>query len=322
MFILPKTKVEKTKRYTLNEVQAVQEYHDTYAPTLYQELDVFHQFNGFEKRKIIFHLPTFTMKIKKNLMGLYVGSVKTQGKTMTFLIDTGAQISGILKKSVSDLEVQPIEQVVHVGSIGGRSKQASCVTISKLFFGAVEIQNQPLVLLDDKDFSIPYVNIKVMKFDGIIGWDILRNFDFEIDDVHSTFSLLRQQEDFFIKNFIPSSFPCVCLLDQNHKPAIFGFDSGAKESWLGENYVNRSNLDVDIEQKAYGMGVLGMESMDLSIIHTLDLYLYDSKISLQKIMTGRVDMFKNLEIAGVLGNKIFRNKKIQIFPSKQYIRIV
>lgn len=320
--MLPKTKVKKIKDIKIENQHEIQSYYDKYAPVLFHEADSFKTFEGFHQRKLIRHLDSFSMQLKRNRLGLYVCDVKIQGIVFTFLVDTGAQISGILTQSAAKIKVETTSQQVNVGSIGGRSKGAQCVVVPQLFFGAIEILQQPLVLLQDKDFSIPYINIKMMKFDGILGWDILSNFDFELDDKNQKLSVLKSDDTFLIQNFIPVSFPCICLIDQNEKPAIFGFDSGARESWLGKNYVEAAKLEADYDQKVIGMGVLGFETMELRFVDSLDLFLHEYKISLQKIMTGRVDMFHNLEIAGVLGNKIFKGRKIQLFPTKQYIRIV
>lgn len=322
MVIFPKTKIEKHARYPLKTCQEIQAYYKTYADKMYKEKERFNHFKGFENRRIRSHLDHFSMSMRRNKLGLYVCDIQIQGRTLIFLVDTGAQISGILKQSSEGLKLETLEQEVQVGSIGGSSKQTTCVRVEKMFFGAVEIDYQPFVLLEDKDFSLPYVNIKLMRFDGILGWDILCHFDFEMDDKHQLLTILHTPIKPMIENFIPASFPCICLMDQNGVPIIFGFDSGAKESWLGKHYIEAAKLSVAATQKAYGMGVLGMESFELWVVDALDLYLYDYKIFLQKVMSGRVDMFQSVAIAGVLGNKIFRNHKIQIFTSKHYIRIV
>lgn len=322
MAIFPKTKVSKSNRYSLANVRKVQSYYEQYAPRLFSETESFHKFTGFEHREFIYHMDTFTAKIKRNRLGLYVCYVRIQGQEFTFLLDTGAQISGILEKSATKIKTTKLEQSVSVGSIGGKTTTSSCVMVEKMYFGALQINHQPLVLLDDKNFALPYVNVKVMNFDGILGWDILSNFDFEIDDVNKTFSILKIRDNFYLQNFIPASFPCLCLLDQNKNPVIFGFDSGAKESWLGKEYIEAAELDVDMEQRAYGVGVLGVEAIDMWITNQLDLFLYDHKISLEKVISGRVDMFRSTRIAGVLGNKIFKGRKIQILSSKRYIRII
>ena len=322
MAIFPKTKVSKTNRYSLEKVRKVQSYYEQCNSKLFSETQSFQTFDGFKNRELIYHMDTFTTKIKRNHLGLYVCYVRIQGKEFIFLLDTGAQISGILKKSAAALQTTKLTQKVNVGSIGGKTTSSHCVVVEKMYFGALQINHQPLVLLDDKNFALPYINIKVMNFDGILGWDILNNFDFEINDINKTFSLLKMKDTFYLQNFIPASFPCLCLLDQNKNPVIFGFDSGAKESWLGKEYIEAAKLDVDTKQRAYGVGVLGIEAMDMWMVKQLDLFLYDHKISLEKVISGRVDMFHSIRIAGVLGNKIFKGRRIQILASKRYIRII
>lgn len=318
MFVIPKTKVRNSKAYTRIQESMI---HESY----YKYRDLFKDIqlkDSYLKREIIVHISSFTMRIKKTRLGLYTCSVKIQGKRLNFLIDTGAQMSTLFKQACDDILFLDETYPIHIGSIGGKENKSECRVVETMFFGMVEIKNQPLAIMDSNQFMIPYLNVRLMNFDGIIGWDILRHLDFELNDKDSTFSLLSTSRSFRIQNLMDSSFPIFLALDHNQKVVTLGLDTGAKESWLGEHYAKQANVSIDYNQKAMGMGILGIETLHFWLIDHVVFSLFDRSITLKNTMTGRVDMFPNIEIDGVVGNKSFKNRRLQVFSSKRYIRIV
>ena len=72
----------------------------------------------------------------------------------------------------------------------------------------------------------------------------------------------------------------------------------------------------------YGFGLHGIEEMSIQLIKRLDLYLYKAHIRLNYVHTGETDIFANLPLDGILGNEIFRNRRIRFINSKEKILLV
>lgn len=322
MIVNAKTRVEKTFSYSNKEKETVKRCFEMYEPQLMESKKTYDGRAFFKDRKIIKHTPTFTMKMKQDKVGLYVCDVLIQGKAVSMLIDTGAQCSVLFESTLATVKSTPTNHDMEMGSFGGKRAKAKTISVERVYFGSVELQNQPFVVIDDKHFTIPLVKINLMDFDGILGWDVLSHLDFELDDVHKTFSMIEPQEDFPIQNFIPSAFPTCIVIDSNKEASIFGFDSGARESWLGENYMQQTNIDVISSVRPLSMGVHGMERVETMLADYLQLYLYDTRMVFDKIMSGPVNIIEHVEFAGVLGNKIFKSRKLQIYSSKRFMRIL
>lgn len=133
----------------------------------------------------------FTLPMKRNIFGLLTIPIQINGKKLTFIIDTGAQISGIKEYVGKKLQLKETQGSVTIGSIGGKQKSMKGVMADVLTLGALEYRSFPLIALHDSDFSLRFGSIDLFAFDGIIGWDILSQLDFELDDIKKQFKVLR-----------------------------------------------------------------------------------------------------------------------------------
>lgn len=272
--------------------------------------------------KLIFHSNAFEMKVEKNSFHLFLVPVIIHNKKYRFIVDTGAQISGIMDHHIKNIPHQKNDIKFGIKSASGSQKQMSSITLKRLFFGSLEVTNHNMVVLSSDDFKIPLLNKKITDFDGILGWDILSQIDFELDDVSNRLVMLDHKEDYSYRNLVNAHFPVVIAYDKNEKPTIFGIDSGAEVSWLSKEYSEKANLTIEKESKGMNIGVHGMEAMSLQIIKEIDLRVHEAKIHLKNIRTGDTKVFMNLALDGIFGNEIFHNHRIQFLNSKGIVRIL
>lgn len=263
----------------------------------------------------------FSLPLKKNIFGLFTIPISINHVPCTFIVDTGAQISGIKENFISKLSIAKTKGNLKIGSIGGTHKEMQGLCIDSLQLGAIEYRNQTMIALDQKDFSMRFGNIDLFGFDGILGWDILSELDFEMDDIAKVFKVLKNRFVFPYHNMIKGSFPLFLVKQQNNPLSVFGFDSGSKTSWLSERAIKTYDYEVVDEGSAYGYGVHGLEKMELKIVKEIELYLFKAKIELRNTFTGRTQLFDTFEFDGILGNEIFRGRRIRIINSKQMILI-
>lgn len=263
----------------------------------------------------------FTLPLSRNIFGLYTISVYINNVKCTFIIDTGAQISGLKTTKIKDVAIRETQGSLQIGSIGGTNKSMQGLCAASFQFGAVEFFNLPMISLDGKDFSLRFGNIDLFGFDGILGWDILSQFDFEIDDIKKEFIILKNRLKITHPNMIVGGFPCFIVKMDGYSSTLFGFDSGSKTSWIGEQAITTYGLEVKDEGSAMGFGVHGFEKMELKIIKEVICYLDKAKITLKNTMTGRTKLFDNFTFQGVLGNEIFKGRRIRILNSANMILI-
>ena len=263
----------------------------------------------------------FSLPMKRNVFGLLTIPVYVNHVRCTFILDTGAQISGIKESKLQALQLKETGHGLSIGSVGGKEKEMKGICADSFQFGAIEYKNLPMIALGEKDFSLRFGNIDLFTFDGILGWDILSTIDFEMDDIAKQFKVLKNRFRLDHPNMIMGSFPCFLTKTPEGQISIYGFDSGSRISWMGEHTIEKFGYKVKEEGTTLGFGVHGMEQLDMKILSSIDLYLYKAHIHLQDIGTGRVQLFQNFVFDGVLGNEIFKGRRIRFVNSKEMVLI-
>ncbi len=264
----------------------------------------------------------FTLPMKRNLLGLLSIPVYVNHVLCHFILDTGAQISGIRTKCAKKIGIHKADGELGVGSVGGSENVMPGCIAEQLQIGGLEYHQKPMIILNDDTMSLRFGNVDLLSFDGIIGWDILSKLDFEMDDIAKKFKVLKNKFRFPCQNIIPGSFPTFLCVDEKNKLRIFGFDSGSKVSWIAEELILEKNLNVIYEGHAMGFGVHGTEKLPIKIVDRLYLHLDRANIVLKDTMSGRCNLFDGFRYDGVLGNQIFKGRRIRIVNSKNVVLLV
>lgn len=261
----------------------------------------------------------FSLPLSHNIFGLFTIPVYINHVRAVFVVDTGAQISGIKSEKIAQLKLKKTGGKLQIGSIGGTRRDMQGLVADSVQLGGLEVLNMAMIALDSSDFSLRFGNIDLFGFDGILGWDILHQLDFELDDVAKQFIVLKNRFRIPYLNMLKGSFPCFLVKRADQEISLFGFDSGSRVSWIGEQAIQEHALTVVHEGSAMGFGVHGLERMDLKIIKQWTLYLDKAEITLKDTMTGRVRLFDDFAFDGVFGNEIFRKRRIRILNSANMV---
>lgn len=264
---------------------------------------------------------TFTLPMKRNMFGLLTIPVYVNHIRCTFILDTGAQISGIKENCISKLQLKATGKTLSIGSVGGKERDMIGIRADSFQFGAIEYRNFPMIALKEKEFSMKFGNYDLFHFDGILGWDVLSTLDFEMDDIAKQFKILKNKFRFPYPNMVMGSFPCFLVKTKDDRLGIYGFDSGSKNSWIGEQAIDTFAYTIKEEGTSFGFGVHGLEQLDMKIISDVELYLDRAHIHLKDTGTGRVHLFQEFQFDGVLGNEIFKGRRIRFVNSKAMVLI-
>lgn len=254
-------------------------------------------------------LSEFRIPMKRTLLGLYTIEVIVNHHKLRFILDTGAQISGIMAHNAKQCGLIKSTGTMQVSSVGGKQEQMHGWIAETIQLGALELFQYPLITLDK-------IYVPFMKMDGIIGWDILSTLDFELDDIAKQCRILKNRYRFQYCNFIQSTFPVMILMDDEKQMHLFGMDSGATTSWVNETIALANQHQVVGEIKAFGLGVHGLEEMHLKVFEGCVYHLFKARITIRNINTGRTDVLPGLQLDGILGNEIFKGRRIRFINSK------
>lgn len=109
--------------------------------------------------------------------------VRVEGQDFEFLLDTGAAYTAVSKDMVAllDLPVDP-QQMVAIAPAHGRVFPAPLVTIGELQIGGFRLTALTAVVLDFPS---------ILKIDGILGMNILRQFRMTLEPDTATLVLRR-----------------------------------------------------------------------------------------------------------------------------------
>ncbi|MBI9011300.1 MAG: clan AA aspartic protease [Clostridiales bacterium] len=254
--------------------------------------------------------------LKKNIMGMLCVEVTIHEKKYDFLLDTGAEIS-----CVSNLFIKEGTTIkeVSVGAADGHKKSMSLCAFDCIEVLGATFKNLPMLILEDQ-MTFSLLGRTVYKLDGIVGWDILSQFDFTI----SKDKLLIKASEAFPEetlNFPRSTFP-VITLDHQGEQRTFGFDTGAKKSWINETLIEKDHLKIVKYQNKKHFGAHGSYMQAVKVIKSYDLELIDYQISFKQLETGFTGLLNDYELDGVLGIDILKKNAIEISNSKGSFRFV
>lgn len=306
-------KIKEKNVYHSEEVENL--YQKVYRASKYME-------NIQNESEVIKHSDNFTVKINKNPFHLFLIPVIIHNKTYHFVVDTGAQISGMMDTCKEVIETYKCEGSMGIKSASGSQKELSMLCLDHFFVGALEVRKHKMVILNGEDFKLPLMKKSIVQFDGILGWDILSKIDFELDDKNSSFSMLQSMDKFTYCNLLPTMFPVLIAYDHENKPSLIGIDSGAEIGWVSEEYCKKSNLKIAHKYKGLNMGVHGMERIPINTIKECSFSFCKSRVLLENIRIGETKVFKTLSLDAILGNEIFHNRRIQFLNSKGIVRIL
>ena len=202
----------------------------------------------------------FALSMRRNLFSLYEVDVRVNGQAMRFIIDTGAQISRHPRPCRASARFAGIEERdgsgqrrQHAGAASGRALRQPAAGRHVLR------KTQPLIVLDQQQFSVRLLNVDLLRFDGILGWDLLRTMDFELDTIAGQMKVQKNRFRLDRPDLIPCSFPTLLLRETDGSVSLFGIDTGARQGWLGEGYIRRRGLQVLNSMRVVGFGVHGRE---------------------------------------------------------------
>lgn len=260
----------------------------------------------------------FSLPLTYTKLHLYTIPIEINGITFNFLVDTGAQMSAIRKNTLKQIRYLKNKQKIEVGSISGKMESLEIYNIEKLKLGNVTYEHLSMVLLDDKVFQMKLCKFDLINFDGIIGWDLLSQLDFEINARLKCFTVLDNHYKFNHPNAYVGAFPLILAKDQQGKILKLGFDSGATYSWFNQQYLE-SYGDKLTKQKALGFGVHGKEMIDISILDKLMIHLDKGLITINEAMSGNTHVVSNVAYDGILGNEIIKGRAIRFINSQNKV---
>jgi hypothetical protein len=195
-------------------------------------------------------------------LGTPAVQVRINGKDYEFWLDTGSSMTVLSSTVASDANVPVISaDTLRIRTFEGTAPVEAAI-VRRLEIGAIEFTNTPTIVMDAALMRVRSTSQGVtgrgVRVDGIIGWDIIRQFDVVLDYRTGTITLRKPERlgiigtDF--QNLAWVGKPLVQVRTRPGGTFQFTLDTGAQVTLL-----NGSILDkLEMVTTTYGGRVFGI----------------------------------------------------------------
>lgn len=247
-------------------------------------------------------------------------------KSGNFLLDTGASTSIIATETVKELGLigKPVPQELLTYAVAGDECPEMKANLHRL--PVLKIDNVKVEELTVLEFT---TNVMPDGLSGVLGMDILSNFDVEIYPQTQELKLLPPTPipNANIDDTIPLKTKLGVMLAEveiNGKgPFIFMLDTGAESIFISQKLASHLNISVAERQDIRVQGFCGIEMAEYASLAKVKMGNYQLTNLETVILSSPV--LKLLEVDGILGQNFlnnyqqywrFSNKNSEKFPIK------
>jgi predicted aspartyl protease len=268
---------------------------------------------------------TFTFRSSSTRLSMSVSAVGTplvpvriRGKVYNFWLDTGSSLTMLASDVANDLNITPLEQdTLEIVTSTGRVK-ASPAMIPQLEIGQLVVQNAPTMIVEESMMRMTepkqIEQSTHVKIDGIIGFDIIRQMDLEVDYGENSMRLRNPaiSKPDADRNMFWVGLPVIRLMSTDGVPLHFGLDTGAQLTFVTETLLDKLQMEAArIESRRVG-GLGGEVSLRAPVLPDLEVLVRGFPI-LFKGAVVRAPVYQVLaSLDGVLGGDIWNSGIVRI----------
>ena len=168
--------------------------------------------------------------------------VTVNGVRKRFLIDTGAGLTVLASDFAGVCGVEPAGgETAKAGTATAAKVSIRPAIIREISIGGLVFKNHPCIIIDKKDLEIKLFGfIKVLKIDGIIGWNAIKQMDLTLDYRNKKVRMERPVPvENRKRNFFWLGYPVVKAATVSGRSLFFGLDTGANKSSASDSVLSK-----------------------------------------------------------------------------------
>jgi hypothetical protein len=275
-------------------------------------------FKDIPPKSFTFRSASSRMPMSMSAVGTPLIPVRIGGRTYNFWLDTGSSLTMLASDVAQELNIKPLvpDTLEIVTSTGRVSANPSL--IPQLEIGQLIVRNAPAMLVEETMMRMseprPIEQSKHVKIDGIIGFDIIRQMDIEVDFGENTLRLRdpaasRPDND---RNMFWVGLPVVRIKSTGGIPLHFGLDTGAQLTFVTETLLDKLQIEAArIESRRVG-GLGGEISLRAPVLPDLRVEVRGFPILFRGAVV-RAPVYQVLaSLDGVLGGDIWNSGIVRI----------
>ena len=268
---------------------------------------------------------TFTFRSASTRLAMSVSAVGTPlipvrigDKDYNFWLDTGSSLTMLASDVARDLNIKPlVPDTLEIVTSTGRV-QANPALISELEIGQLVVRNAPTMVVEESMMRMseprPIEQSTHVKIDGIIGFDIIRQMDLEVNYGENSLRLRdpatsKPDAD---RNMFWVGLPVIRLMSTEGIPLHFGLDTGAQLTFVTETLLDKLQLEAArIESRRVG-GLGGEISLRAPVLPDLKVLVRGFPILFRGAVV-RAPVYQVLaSLDGVLGGDVWNSGIVRI----------
>jgi predicted aspartyl protease len=275
-------------------------------------------FKNIPPKTISFRTSSVMLPMLVSPVGTPLVAVRIGGKEYNFWLDTGSSMTMLASDVARDLNIVPlVPDTLEIVTSTGRVK-AHPALLPMLQIGTLVIRNAPTMIVDEslmqmREPKLVELSLKV-KIDGIIGFDIIRQLDIEVDygetslRVRNPATSRRESE----RNMFWVGLPIVRLTSGDGVPLHFGLDTGAQQTFVTETMLDKLQLQAArVESRRVG-GLGGEISLRAPVLPDVRLFVRGFPILFRSAVV-RAPVYQVLaSLDGVLGGDVWNSGIVRI----------
>jgi predicted aspartyl protease len=206
-------------------------------------------FRNVPAKTLSFQSQSTQLPMSVSAVGTPLIPVRIGGRVYNFWLDTGSSMTMLASDIAQDLKILPIvpdtlEIVTSTGRVSARPS-----IIAELRIGQVVVRNAPTMIVEETMMRMrepkPVDQGPQVKIDGIIGFDIIRQLDLEVDygdgviKVRNPASSRREQD----RNMFWVGLPVIRMMSTDGTPLHFALDTGAQLTFVTETLLDKLQLE-------------------------------------------------------------------------------
>jgi hypothetical protein len=276
---------------------------------------------AFEKvppKTIAFRAQSVVLPMLVSAVGTPLVPVRIGENEYHFWLDTGSSMTMLASDVAGDLNVVPlVSDTLEIVTSTGRVK-AHPALLPRLQIGQLLVRNAPTMIVDESMMQMrepkPTERSPRVKIDGIIGFDIIRQLDMEVDYGEGTLRLRnpatsRRESD---RNMFWVGLPVVRLTSADGIALHLGLDTGAQQTFVTETLLDKLQLKAArIESRRVG-GLGGEISLRAPVLPDVRLFVRGFPILFRSAVV-RAPVYQVLaSLDGVLGGDVWNSGVVRI----------
>jgi Aspartyl protease len=275
-------------------------------------------FKNVPPKTLNFRSPSARLPMTVSAVGTPLIPVRIKEKVYNFWLDTGSSMTMLASDVARDLNITPLvpDKLEIVTSTGRVPANPSL--IPELQIGQIVVRNAPTMIVDESMMQvregIPIEQNQPVKIDGIIGFDIIRLIDLEVDYSEATLHLRNPATSRHIadRNLFWVGLPVVRITTADGIPLHFGLDTGAQQSFVTETLLDKLQIQpARVESRRVG-GLGGEISLRAPVLSDLRVLVRGYPILFRGAVV-RAPVYQVLaSLDGVLGGDIWNSGIVRI----------